>query len=684
MNFSRSAVTGLCLFVCFFIGSFTGSTVCFIAAVCLVLCAVTLQFTIKNKDAVFAIAAASASFLIFGIYSLVFIEPTALLAGMSCELTAAVTSVSRTSHGSVYITAESAVDGVPVKFSFYYPDADITPGSTVEGSFTFSGLPGSDILTSAYNYSRGIFLRADAEMITDTVPGRIPFVSEITDYSAYLREKISDELDGDERGLLLAMFFGDKSGLTGKMSAAIRKCGLSHITAVSGMHLSLIVISTMTLLGLLPFGKNRWFRFAASVTLIAVFMVFFNMTASVRRSGIMMIFLYGGRLFRRRYSVPSSLGAAAALILLCEPYACRDMGLILSVCGTVGAGIASPALCRLIEKHRKLSDPARAVITCVCAAYCCIPASSVIFGGFSLLSPITYLFIYPFFTASMILTLLFAVTGGLLGEFLIAPAGVVLKPVTAMFDAVFGLRYGMMTADSEFFIPFCAVSGLFVLVIIILALRSKLSARHILYSLAAVFCAAAGATAADKLTDSDTAHITVYSDGRDHLAAVSYRSGVSLFVSGVSEKLSDYAYTVMTDMNTDHFDLICVFADKKYSSVYSEAFAEIPAEARQFMDNTENIYDIGDKYTVTVYEDAAETEIAGVSVIMCETAAAPIYGGHDIAIYSGFKRSESYDINNVTVLSDKRYHEPKNAYSAYERTVKISIFPDGSILVGGR
>ncbi len=678
MAHNRFAVIGISLFVCFFISSFIGSMRSFIVCAVLAAAAAVTGFAAKKRPAAFAVSACAAAFLIYGIYSAAFIEPTASLKDRTVPVTASVLSTGRPGRDYAYITASGTADGIPVKFSFYSANTFISPGSTVTADITFSGLTGTASFNDSYNYSRGIFLRAYAEN-TEFTEGGFSLTGALAEYSEDLRCSVSAVLGKDTCGLLLAVFFGDKSRLPDSLSADIRRCGLSHFTAVSGMHLSLIVIVLMSVLGALPFGRNRIVRFISAIVLTAVFMLFFNMTASVRRSGIMLIFFYGAELFRRERSTLSSLGAALTLILLTEPYACRDAGLLLSVCGTFGAGVVSPALCRMVSAHRPVIPAAGAVITCVCASYCTIPASALIFGGFSVLSPLTSPLILPFFTAALVFTLLFVLTGGIFG-FLLLPAGAVLKPVIDAIRFLAGFRYAYIVPDSEMFPAFAAAAGIFIAVTAYVVRRRRMSRRFTAYSAVIAFCALIGLVTAGRLTDSGTAKITVYSDGDDFLAAVSYRSGVSLFASGISRGLSGEAYDIMAGQSIDSFDTICVIMPEN-SAVYSRAFSTLPALERHFTDDSEYICDIGGKYTVSIFEDALLAEINGVSVLMTDIKTAPAYGGQDIALCAGYTGSPDIGKNGVTVLSAKRFKERPDAYNAYYKSIEIRISPDGRLRI---
>ncbi|MCR4780258.1 MAG: ComEC/Rec2 family competence protein, partial [Ruminiclostridium sp.] len=680
---NRFAVIGISLFVCFFVSSLIGSAFSFIISAALTASAAAAGFAAKKQAAAFALTACAAAFLIYAAYSAAFIEPISALRNRTLEIGGTVISSGRPGGGSAYITAACTADGLPVKLSFYAPDTDITPGSTVTAEVTFTEMPRTASYTDSYNYSRGIFLRASAENAVFTENGGFSLPAALAAYSEELRASVSAELDEPESGLLRAVFFGDKSGLTDSLSAQIRRCGLSHFTAVSGMHLSLIVIVIMTALGALPFGKKRAVRFAAVLALTAVFMLFFNMTASVRRSGLMLIFFYGSELFRRERSTLNSLGAALTLILLAEPYACRDTGLLLSACGTFGAGVVSPALCELIEKRRKISSAAKAVLTCVCASYCTIPVSAAAFGGFSVLSPITSPVILPFFTAALIFTLAFALTGGFSG-FLLIPAGAALRPVIAMIKAMSAFEYAYIVPDSELFPAFAAVSGLFIAAVLLLVRYRGMGKRFVVYSVTVVLCALIGIETAGRLTGSGTARIAVCSDGSGFVAAVSRGSGVSLFASKISPGLSGKAYDIFAESCTNTFDLICALSPGERSDAYSEAFSRLPAAKRVIAEKTGCTCDIGGAYSAEIHEDSVTLRINGISVIMTDISSAADCGGHDIGIYGGLRSSESYDINGVTVLSDKRYREYPGAYNAYYRNIEIRIAPDGRVRVISR
>ena len=82
------------------------------------------------------------------------------------------------------------------------------------------------------------------------------------------------------------------------------------MTAVSGMHLTLVVTILLAVLSALGLSKAPKTRFAVTVLLTLAFMAFFGFTSSVLRSGIMIIIANTGTLFFRKSDPVTSVGLA--------------------------------------------------------------------------------------------------------------------------------------------------------------------------------------------------------------------------------------------------------------------------------------------------------------------------------------------------------------------------------------
>lgn len=411
-----------------------------------------LLLLLRKKREMFWIAGTlAAAMLLFGIYRLTVIEPQRAFIGRTALVTGTVSECTYPDNDTVRLTVEGNANGVSIRVMLYTPDFGACLGDTISFHAVFSDFRESaDFSESDYSFSEGIFLRAraadDPKILKKAEFSlfRLP-----KEFSVFLRERIGRILNGDEGGLIRAMLFGDRSGLSPSLSVYLKRAGLSHMTAVSGMHLSLIVHSAVLVIGL--FAKRRVFlRFALTVGLIAVLMVFFGMTASVMRSGLMLLLCYGAEPLRRKTETTHTLGVAVLLITLFQPYACRDLGLWLSILGTLGTGALAPTVCRRVIRKPRFRRLKEAVLTSVCAVVCTSPVSVLCFGGISLLSPIATLLVYPLFLLILLLMLPLAASGGLLAEVLLLPAGLAAKAMIALIRTLGGLWFGYAAFDRAY------------------------------------------------------------------------------------------------------------------------------------------------------------------------------------------------------------------------------------------
>ena len=682
MTHHRSAVLGTAVFTGFIVSSYIGTLPSFITFAVLGFFAAAAYFIARKNALVLVLTGLAAAFLFYGIFSAVRIDPVKSLYGKTCDVTAQVRSVSAPDNDTCRITAEGTADGVPVRFSFYSPDIGIETGDTIKGAVKFSEPPITAKYNGDYDYSRGIFVRGAAKNMTVFAkdPG-FSIAGALAGYSEYLRGLVREELSGEEGGLMLAMCFGDKSRLDCDISDAVTRSGLAHMTAVSGMHISLIVTAVIALLDAIGLKRRRIAKFAAAAVLSVVFMLFFGFSASVCRSAIMLVIYYGSLVFSRKSSPLDSLGAAVLLILLVEPCACRDSGLMLSACGTFGAGYAAPKLSEYLRGRFRLPKAADFVLVCLCASYCTLPVSAVIFGKVSLVSVFSSVAVYPMFFGVMMIALLIAFSGGLLAPLLLLPAGLLLKAMIAVIRFFAGFRYSCISLDGDWLVPFFAVSVLFIAVSLFISakLRKKV---HAAFAAAVIcFCALAGTVTAQKVSDIGITKLTVFSDGKNFLVSVANDTGISAYSSEINSRLSTAAYNALASRGAQRFDLLCVLAEQKHRSVYSRSFDRLNAIEKHFPDDDELVYDVGGQYTAEVYEDAAVMEINGLRIVLADVSAASLHKDADIAIYKGYKKSADYAANSAAVLCDKRYSDVTDAYNAYYSETEILISPDGKYLV---
>lgn len=129
-----------------------------------------------------------------------------------------------------------------------------------------------------------------------------------------------------------AVCTGDRAALSQTLVRNYRLSGLSHLLAVSGMHLSVVC---GLVLAFLP-RRRRILRFAAGCTVIVLYTVLTGASVSVLRAGAMLFLILLADLLSEQADGTTSLAAALFCITWANPAAAGGGGLLLSACATGG------------------------------------------------------------------------------------------------------------------------------------------------------------------------------------------------------------------------------------------------------------------------------------------------------------------------------------------------------------
>ena len=113
-----------------------------------------------------------------------------------------------------------------------------------------------------------------------------------------LDDAVDSVLSQRDAGLVKAILFGEKNALSETVEEQFRTAGVSHLLAVSGFHMAIMVRLFTMLFRALRFPRRLS---AAGVAVgIVLFMALTGFSPSVSRSGIMCLILLAGELFGRR------------------------------------------------------------------------------------------------------------------------------------------------------------------------------------------------------------------------------------------------------------------------------------------------------------------------------------------------------------------------------------------------
>ena len=244
--------------------------------------------------------------------------------------------------------------------------------------------------TESYYNARGVsgFINEVTHFeITDI--GEYPLSYKIQDFRKTVCRKIIYTSNEEVGGLLCALLLGEKEYLPIGTKLDFSRIGISHILALSGMHLAILTVGLTKLLRFLGIGKKSAAVFGIIFTIL--YMTFTGFSVSVTRSGFMLIISSLLYLFSRTKDSLTSLFVAVTVICIVEPYSIFDTSLWLSAFATLGIVVFGEYMS---TKYSKASF-FKWVITSLLSSFFAIAATFAIttlkFDGLSLVAPITTL-----------------------------------------------------------------------------------------------------------------------------------------------------------------------------------------------------------------------------------------------------------------------------------------------------
>ena len=161
-------------------------------------------------------------------------------------------------------------------------------------------------------------------------------------------KQILEHMGERQGGLLIAMLMGEKSNLETEYKELYQKTGMSHVLAISGLHISFLGVGLYQLLRKMgcPFSVSG--MLAGGILLLYVFMV--GVPVSAFRAFFMLILRIGADVFGRDYDAVTAYLLSASIVLLYEPLYALDAGFLLSYGAIAGILFVVPALEKILPK----------------------------------------------------------------------------------------------------------------------------------------------------------------------------------------------------------------------------------------------------------------------------------------------------------------------------------------------
>lgn len=249
----------------------------------------------------------------------------------------------------------------------------------------------------AYLRSQGISVQIKAERLQRVVPNK-----DILEW-VWWREKalelVEKNFNKQTAPIAKALLVGYKQDLDPDSKLAFARSGLSHIMAVSGLHVGFIVAPFWIII---PYF---WTRKHGSViglmTLVLLLICYAGITGfspSVMRASVMAGFLSYGKLFHRVNDSINLTAAAAIVLLVIDPSQLFEIGFQLSFAAVLIILLILPVIQNILPywvRVRWYGKPLMVIIVSLVVQFGLYPLQVHYFGEISLVSPIANALFVP-------------------------------------------------------------------------------------------------------------------------------------------------------------------------------------------------------------------------------------------------------------------------------------------------
>ncbi len=277
------------------------------------------------------------------------------ITGSSTTLTGTVLEDSRkTKHG---FKTTMAVNGqIRGKILLYFPPHIKPPmaNDLIRLDAKINALSGSNKGYLDWLHQQGIHASANATSYEKTGVAT-GFLASIKALRRNIGSRFSQLIpDANMAGLAKAMLLGDRTDLDSDLRADFSSAGLSHVLAISGMHLGILYVALQALLSFmlyLPLGRQ--IRAVILILTLAGFAVFTGGNPAICRAAIMLGLLELGQSFwQKNYSL-NALAISALAFLCFDPQALFFPGFQLSYAAVLGILLFQQPLAKYLSSRVK-------------------------------------------------------------------------------------------------------------------------------------------------------------------------------------------------------------------------------------------------------------------------------------------------------------------------------------------
>lgn len=415
------------------------------AAALLLLFGIAAAFGRKPRERLMIVLGAVLGVLCWVRYDIAVRQPLCALDGKTLTCTGRIIEMQPLQSDRVIYTLRTELDSRRVSVDWYadasVPRLQIGDTVTLEAALTRIP-PDYRYHTAAYQAGYGKYLRIyDAKLLTMQPEAGFSLRRSVFAYRQQITAQIETAMSQEDAALLCAMMFGDDAALSDETAEDLNHAGIGHIAAVSGLHLVFFCGVMSCVLRRLRFSAKA--VCLVHIPAILLFILLVDASVSVYRAAVMVMLSQSAALFGRRGDTLRSLSIAMFLCTVLTPYVIGSAAFWLSVSGVFGMGVLAPYM----TKRLRCRSAVKGFLGLCCVAVSVFPASVLLWGESSLLSPVGNLLILPLCIAALYIGFFLLLTGGRTG-FLLPLAEVLCRFVRVITRGIAALPFSHVTLTS--------------------------------------------------------------------------------------------------------------------------------------------------------------------------------------------------------------------------------------------
>ena len=234
--------------------------------------------------------------------------------------------------------------------AIFYDKVALSDEIFLKGEVHETVVSGDNFSLMAGEFGDGLRLRlwADDAMVTDGGFNLFFFLR------TRAEEVIEAGMDETPAAVTKAVLFGDAVGIDEDLYDNIRRGGIAHIFAVSGLHVGALFAFCLILMRKTPLRRlPKTAQFVFLALLLFTYAGVCGFSSSVLRATVMCLVVYASTLLSIKTDLIESLGLAAILILLFTPSALFEIGFQLSFAACFGIAFLSKPIGQVFDEILK-------------------------------------------------------------------------------------------------------------------------------------------------------------------------------------------------------------------------------------------------------------------------------------------------------------------------------------------